>query len=110
MNAIDKRKHRVLVEALDRLHQLLVNEAGDTGCIIPVLAASSGKDKIEVLYGRYAALLDELERAITEYEQVYRHLRVSVIGTGLRGLRRVVPPGSDTQHLLRAAIDTAKAV
>jgi|GEM_PF-1906083 len=83
MQAISKRQHRALIAALQQLEEL--QQSG----VLPV--ANGFLPHIRSLsehFVHYEALLNELAETISEYEALYKEIRVNVVAPALRQVKK----------------------
>ncbi|MGJ1410547.1 hypothetical protein ACR78Z_12805 [Sphingobacterium thalpophilum] len=83
MKAISKRQHRTLIAALQQLEEL--QQSG-------VLCVADGFlphiQSLSERFAHYEALLNELAETISEYEALYKKVRVNVVAPALRQVKK----------------------
>ncbi len=104
MQAISKKRHEHLKEALLQMEGLFSDQQKDCGCL-----QQSGvyNRDLETMYRNYERLLKELSRQITAYEILYSEVKVQFLGKKLKELKKQIPAEKSAFVMLQTSIRLA---
>lgn len=109
MKAISKRQHQALIAALQQLDEL--QQRDELPFPIGDVLADGFLQHIQSLserFSHYEALLSQLAEAITEYEAMYKEVRVNVVAPALRHARKQLDSKSTKATQLRVHLAVAQ--
>jgi hypothetical protein len=104
MQAISKKRHERLKDALLQMKGLLSDGQKECSCLQQV---EDYNRELETMYRNYDRLLKELSRQITAYEILYSEAKVQFLGRKLKALKKEIPTEMPAFVMLQASIRLA---
>ncbi|TKC12795.1 hypothetical protein FA048_04030 [Pedobacter polaris] len=104
MQAISKKRHERLRDALLQMKGLLSDGQKECSCL---QQAEDYNRELETMYRNYDCLLKELSRQITAYEILYNEVKVRFLGKKLKELKKEIQTEKPAFVTLQASIKLA---
>ena len=104
MQGINKAKHAHLMDALLGLERLVSRQYADDRCMQEI---AEHRARLENIFEVYERLLTELGNLITDYEMLYREVKVQFLARKLKGLKKEIALKKPAFVMLQSSIRLA---